>query len=135
MAQVSHQPKGLKKLDLSACDKEPGHADKRDINPGKDPDGSSRSSMQTKPLEEQSAQDANSENSASNRHKTIQVSGFCKSYPARFLIDSGATHNFVSLDYLRAHELDKLLYNDDEGSVTFGNDTTVESSAYGNLPI
>ena len=91
--------------------------------------------MQTKPLEEQSAQGANSENSASNRHKTIRVSGFCKSYPARFLIDSGATHNFVSLDYLRAHELDKLLYNDDEGSVTFGNDTTVESSAYVNLPI
>ena len=78
------------------------------------------------PLQENSAVGQNSENSISNRHKPIRINGFCQSYPARFLLDSGATHNFVSHDFIVHHGLTDS-YQADSGVVTFGNETSSSS--------
>ncbi|KAG2209684.1 hypothetical protein INT45_013794, partial [Circinella minor] len=105
----------------------PGRTDTRKINPGKDPDGSM-------PLEDNSAEGANGQSSKDKRHQTIRIPGFCETYPCCFLLDSGATHNFISLDFIEKHELQHLL-KPDKGCITFGNETKANSSYFADVKI
>ncbi|KAG2217458.1 hypothetical protein INT45_009657 [Circinella minor] len=105
----------------------PGRTNTRKINPGKDPDGSV-------PLEDNSAEGANGQSSKDKRHQTIRIPGFCETYPCYFLLDSGATHNFVSLDFIEKHGLQHLLKPDKE-CITFGNETKANSSYFANVKI
>ena len=107
-----------KKLNESART-EPGRVDSPPLNPGTDPGLEYQ-------LQENSATGLNSETSSNNRHKPIRINGLCQTYPARFLLDSGATHNFVSHDYIVRHGLTHL-YQPDGGFVTFGNETSSSS--------
>ena len=104
-----------------------GRTDTRKINPGKDPDGSV-------PLEDNSAEGVNSQSSKDKRHQTIRISGLCETYPSCFLIDSGATHNFVSLDFIQKHGLQHLL-KPDKGCITFGNETKANSGYFADVKI
>ena len=113
---------------MSVCNKLPGHADIRKINPGKDPDSDLW-------YEDNSALGENSEwSSDKNRHATIRISGSCEEYSSIFLLDSGATHNFVSLDFIKKHKLQHLLKSD-YGSITFGNESKAQSGYYVDLKI
>ena len=113
---------------MSACNKLPGHADIRNLNPGKDPDEDLQ-------YEDNSALGANSEQSShTNRHETICISGLCENNSCIFLLDSGATHNFVSLDFIKEYKLQHLLKSD-YGSITFGNESQSQSSYYVDLNI
>ena len=105
----------------------PGRTNTRKINPGKDPDGSV-------PLEDNSAEGVNSQSSKDKRHQTIRISGLCETYPSCFLIDSGATHNFVSLDFIQKHGLQHLL-KPDKGCITFGNETKANSGYFADVKI
>ena len=115
---VSPQRNQDKKLNVSTCTS-PGRVDHSSSNPGMDPTPES-------PLQENSAVGQNSENSISNRHKPIRINGFCQSYPARFLLDSGATHNFVLHDFIVHYGLTDS-YQAGSGVVTFNNETSFSS--------
>lgn len=57
------------------------------------------------------------------------MTSFCEQYPAVFLIDSGATDNFISHDFVKKSGLEHLLHPD-TGLVTFGNKSEEKSSYY-----
>ena len=79
-------------------------------------------------------QGSNSEQSSTNHHQTIRISSFCEQYPSCFLLDSGATHNFISMDFIEKYGLNARL-QPDMGSITFGNASTETSAFYADLPI